>query len=349
MWRSSFFQRTPAWQRSVDLELHLGHGGAPCPNYSTLSHQSGHAPSSTADEEELEEDIDLNNIFDTEAAGLNMGDMRCPPGVDSWGNRYLTVVDTSGIHFIKVNLCRCANALPTDRQLLRAGLYPASQKAPRSVFTFQVLDDCNIENLECKTSYSAYYSKIRRITSKSFPHLLPVRHFLEFQIAQLSTYRVSGVAGRQLLVAWHWSSVAGRWSPGAGHQSPVAGRRSTVASRWLSVAGRQSPGAGRWSSIASRWSSAASRWSLVVSRQSLVAGRQSLVASRADLRRHQDRYRELMRVSRQWCDMKMRKWSGSVFDHDDSNVPDGALVPFCGACPQPGVNLPDGWQNDVDG
>ncbi|KAI6111664.1 hypothetical protein EDD16DRAFT_1710374 [Pisolithus croceorrhizus] len=52
-----------------------------------------------------------------------------------------------------------------------------------------------------------------------------------------------------------------------------------------------------------------------------------------------DRYRELMRVSWLWRDLKHRKWFG--FGHNAGQDPgDGGLALFCPACPQPGLNLP---------
>ncbi|KAI6117023.1 hypothetical protein EDD16DRAFT_1520223 [Pisolithus croceorrhizus] len=56
-----------------------------------------------------------------------------------------------------------------------------------------------------------------------------------------------------------------------------------------------------------------------------------------------DRYRELMRVSQLWRDLKHRKWFG--FGHDAGQDPgDGGLALFCPACPQPGLNLPADWK-----
>lgn len=84
-------------------------------------------------------------------------------------------MDVTGYHYIRVRYCRCASQVPAHRQLLRAGLYPASQKRPQTVFTFQLLDDCYLDNLECKTAFNNYHNKLRRLTSKTFPHLVPVR------------------------------------------------------------------------------------------------------------------------------------------------------------------------------
>ncbi|KAG2738071.1 hypothetical protein P692DRAFT_201731898, partial [Suillus brevipes Sb2] len=56
-----------------------------------------------------------------------------------------------------------------------------------------------------------------------------------------------------------------------------------------------------------------------------------------------DRYRELMRVSRLWRDLKNRKWFG--FGHDMESQPRlGDLALFCPSCPQPGINMPLHWE-----
>ncbi|KAG2741530.1 hypothetical protein P692DRAFT_201842254 [Suillus brevipes Sb2] len=56
-----------------------------------------------------------------------------------------------------------------------------------------------------------------------------------------------------------------------------------------------------------------------------------------------DRYRELMRVSRLWRDLKNRKWFG--FGHDVESSPgSGDLALFCPSCPQPGINMPLLWE-----
>ncbi|KAG1867096.1 hypothetical protein C8R48DRAFT_747493 [Suillus tomentosus] len=50
-----------------------------------------------------------------------------------------------------------------------------------------------------------------------------------------------------------------------------------------------------------------------------------------------DRYRELMRVARQWRQLKTMKWHG--FGHRSDNPSTGELALFCPACPQPGINV----------
>ncbi len=53
----------------------------------------------------------------------------------------------------------------------------------------------------------------------------------------------------------------------------------------------------------------------------------------------QDRYRELMRVSRQWRNLQALKRSGFGHCPELARKP-GDLATFCATCPQPGVNVP---------
>ncbi|KAG1725161.1 uncharacterized protein EDB91DRAFT_1254899 [Suillus paluster] len=69
-----------------------------------------------------------------------------------------------------------ADALSPDMQLFEMGLFPASFTSPKTAFTFVVLDDFLLDNLECGTSAMNYYSKLRRVTSSVFPHLVPDRY-----------------------------------------------------------------------------------------------------------------------------------------------------------------------------
>ncbi|KAH9927710.1 uncharacterized protein B0H18DRAFT_1118236 [Fomitopsis serialis] len=88
----------------------------------------------------------------------------------------MTIVDTTGIHFLPVRWCGCAGAASHTSQLLDCGLYPASQRAARTCFTFTVLDDFLLDNLECKTTAMNYYRRLRRVTDPVFPHEVPDRY-----------------------------------------------------------------------------------------------------------------------------------------------------------------------------
>jgi len=86
----------------------------------------------------------------------------------------LCIVDRSGVHDIAVHWCRCQNQVTDERQLLAMGLFPSTYLVIKTAFTFQVLDDFRIDNLECKTSALNFYSKLRRITSNAFPDSIKV-------------------------------------------------------------------------------------------------------------------------------------------------------------------------------
>ena len=55
-----------------------------------------------------------------------------------------------------------------------------------------------------------------------------------------------------------------------------------------------------------------------------------------------NRYAELRRVSRQWRNLKLRKWFG--FGHRPEVPGPGQMALFCAACPQPDINLPADWK-----
>ncbi|KAG2096761.1 uncharacterized protein F5147DRAFT_656558 [Suillus discolor] len=114
----------------------------------------------------------------------------------------------------------------------------------KSAFTFDILNDFLLDNLECGTSAMNYYSKLRRMTMAVFPHLVPVFHI---HIPQHSIY-----LPRVPIYSLH-------------------------------------------------------------------------------------RYRELMRVARQWRKLKLLKRNG--FGHEEKDVRPSDLALFCPACPQPGINV----------
>ncbi|TEB23531.1 hypothetical protein FA13DRAFT_1567856, partial [Coprinellus micaceus] len=59
-----------------------------------------------------------------------------------------------------------------------------------------------------------------------------------------------------------------------------------------------------------------------------------------------DRYRELLRVGRQWRHMKELASFG--FANTGKTPGEGDLALFCPACPQPGINLPPDWSSDPE-
>lgn len=59
-------------------------------------------------------------------------------------------------------------------------------------------------------------------------------------------------------------------------------------------------------------------------------------------------YREFRRMSRIWRWMKRLKWAGFCNNNTPAiDVSPGQLAVFCPACPQPGINIPDNWKEDL--
>jgi CxC2 like cysteine cluster associated with KDZ transposases len=96
------------------------------------------------------------------------------PKIDSSLATMMCLVDRSGIHEIPVQWCRCPGHLTDERQLFAMGLFPSTFTSIKTAFTFQVLDDFRMDNLECKTAALTFYNKLRRITSNAFPDTIKV-------------------------------------------------------------------------------------------------------------------------------------------------------------------------------
>ncbi|KAG1847564.1 hypothetical protein DFJ58DRAFT_663265, partial [Suillus subalutaceus] len=106
------------------------------------------------------------------------------------------IIDKSRVHRLWVRCCDCPNAMSPDLQMFRHGFFPASFNKPKTLFTFRVLDDFLLDNLECGTSAMNYYSKLWRMTSRMFPHLVPDRYRELMRVArqwrQLKTMKWHG-------------------------------------------------------------------------------------------------------------------------------------------------------------
>ena len=170
--------------------------------------------------------------------------------LESWeprDTRTLVIVDISRVHQLNVSWCCCQGAPDHGTQLFQHRLFPASTSKPSTAFTFAVLEYFHVDAVECKTSASSFFSKLRQLTDFSSPQSVPVSQTSNFVCTLLNKL--------------------------------------------------------------------------------------------------EDRYRELMRVSRMWRDLMARISSGLGHEEKPELQP-GGLAIFCPACPQPGINLPNGWDQD---
>lgn len=160
-WTGKYF--SSAWLWKVGLWLNLGHGGQPCPCYGDQQN----FPPEFFNWPDDEDDIQDHNWVNHDK----------PKETSIPGARLMVIVHTNGVHYLPVRICRCHDAPPEDTQMIRMGYYPSTYKCIRTMFTFQVLDDYLLANLECQTSAHHYYQKLRRMTNKAAPHLVPVDTF----------------------------------------------------------------------------------------------------------------------------------------------------------------------------
>jgi hypothetical protein len=143
----------------VGVEIHLGHDGQPCPS----RHHGG------LTEHDLEENEDEGWDDESETGEETEEVLPTLSGPDA-----CVVVDKSGVHRIFIRPCQCHGCPPLDLQFLDMGLFPASLKKIQTAFTFRVLDDFRMDNLECKTAGLNFYNKLRRLTCNKFPKGVPV-------------------------------------------------------------------------------------------------------------------------------------------------------------------------------
>ena len=125
------------------------------------------------------------NDSDEEESWKNIGQGGLPLKIKRDNRRYdklhcplLTIVDTTGIHEMRVRFCRCQSlkVQPLQTQLMNMGMYSSSSKRTRTVFTFRALHHFDISNLEGKTTAWQYYCTLQRLTSNVFTDTVSDRY-----------------------------------------------------------------------------------------------------------------------------------------------------------------------------
>ncbi|KIY53474.1 hypothetical protein FISHEDRAFT_33231 [Fistulina hepatica ATCC 64428] len=80
----------------------------------------------------------------------------------------MIIVHTNGIHRTCLSYCEC-NTMECCHQLLRSRLFPATPDDPKTVFTFNVLDEFSVHELQSRASAYSYIEGLRDLTDSSFP------------------------------------------------------------------------------------------------------------------------------------------------------------------------------------
>lgn len=82
-------------------------------------------------------------------------------------NDDFVIIDVGGIHRVGVDFCNCHRVRPRTVQLLRAGLYPATTKNPKTAATFQVLDEFHMLSFMSKISGFEFYATLSRLVDNT--------------------------------------------------------------------------------------------------------------------------------------------------------------------------------------
>ena len=88
----------------------------------------------------------------------------------------LRVTHTNGIHTTRVRFCGCEGTPDKLEQLMEAGLFPGTTSEPRSAYTFAVLKEFHMHNLQSKCGAFDYVLSLRRLTDNVFTSKVPVSY-----------------------------------------------------------------------------------------------------------------------------------------------------------------------------
>ena len=178
VWCGQYF--APSSLSASGVVLHPGHGGQPCPNALRPRDDTWVDDPDDSAEEDIDDpslaDPTVPPAFNNILSSLGHGNEQShgKKHDNAHGNPLMTIVDWSGVHHLAIQPCRCHGHSPIHHQLLPISLYLATQTSPRTAFTFTVLANFRLMNLECKVSANGFFSYLHRVMDPLFPHIQPV-------------------------------------------------------------------------------------------------------------------------------------------------------------------------------
>ncbi|KAJ7663720.1 hypothetical protein DFH06DRAFT_986389 [Mycena polygramma] len=105
------------------------------------------------------------------------------------GHRLFTAVHGNGVHSTRLAFCGCKEQPPNKiRQLMRAGLFPATTKDPHTAFTITMLKEFQLHNFESKKAAYDYLGAIRRLSDNSFTADIPNPYAAFLRVVRVFNY-----------------------------------------------------------------------------------------------------------------------------------------------------------------
>jgi len=105
-------------------------------------------------------DIDYKDVPDSDEDGRDDTEM--------------VIVDCGRVYKHKIRWCACRGRPAEHLLLFSMGLFSATLAQPKTAFSFRLLNYFHIDAMECRTSASSFFSKLRRLTNECFPDKVPV-------------------------------------------------------------------------------------------------------------------------------------------------------------------------------
>jgi hypothetical protein len=121
--------------------------------------------------------------LDTYADAPPSQEMQGSYNASAYKTDILTIIHTTGVFKRRVRKCMCCKSAatppPLHIQLFQSRLFAATTSLPRTAATLSALDDYHIEVVECHTTVSSYFQKLRRSTNQAFYFDIPVSFELD--------------------------------------------------------------------------------------------------------------------------------------------------------------------------
>ncbi|KAJ7052995.1 hypothetical protein C8F01DRAFT_1331136 [Mycena amicta] len=119
--------------------------------------------------EDFFEKTDISNIRDNSAIHIGHGGEFCPNALK---RQHFTLVDTNGIHPTVMSFCGCSST-PVWKQLLRAGIFPATFDSPQTGFTLRLLEGWREYRHQGHLSMWDFVHILQRLSDAWFPDTVP--------------------------------------------------------------------------------------------------------------------------------------------------------------------------------
>jgi hypothetical protein len=99
---------------------------------------------------------------------ISLGHVNGSPCGRRQSHGLITVLDVNGFHEIDISSCGCDSSELLDLQMFSSRLFAASTDNPKTAFTFDVLEQYRLVNLEAKITAHSFMQALVRLTTDEY-------------------------------------------------------------------------------------------------------------------------------------------------------------------------------------